>query len=157
MRGNQPMTQSRFGDLMPGTLFRCMPAAALLVAMGCLEAAAQSRAPGGGGPVGGGPTGTTPFSQTYRRPAISPYNQISNYAQNPQMFQNVYQQMVMPQLEQQQQMIQQMQQGRQLGRLQNQIQQIQRDTSARQIDEMIRPTGHRTTFQNYSHFYPQAR
>ena len=142
---------------MPRTLVQCMSAAALLVAMSCLEAVAQSRAPGGGGPVGGGPNGNTPFSQTYRRPAISPYNQISNYAQNPQMFQNVYQQMVMPQLEQQQQQIQQMQQGRQIGRLQNQIQQIQRDTSARQIDETIRPTGHRTTFQNYSHFYPMPR
>lgn len=107
--------------------------------------------------MGGGPGTATPFSQTYRRPALSPYNQISNYAQNPQLFQNVYQQMVLPQVEQQQQQIMQLQQGRQLGRLQNQVQQIQRDTSARQIDETIRPTGHRTTFQNYSHFYPTAR
>jgi hypothetical protein len=40
-----------------------------------------------------------------------------------------------------------------MGSLQNQVQQIQRDTSARQIDESIRPTGHRATYMNYSHFY----
>jgi hypothetical protein len=40
-----------------------------------------------------------------------------------------------------------------MGRLQNQVQQIGRDTSARQLDESIRPTGHRATYMNYSHFY----
>lgn len=157
MRTDASMSHPSPGRAVRDLLVRTMFVGALVVAIGSSEASAQSRAPGGGGPVGGGPNGTTPFSQTYRRPAISPYNQISNYAQNPQMFQNVYQQMVMPQLEQQQQMIQQMQQGRQIGRMQSQIQQIQRDTSARQIDETIRPTGHRTTFQNYSHFYPMPR
>jgi len=37
------------------------------------------------------------------------------------------------------------------------VQQIQRSTAGRQIDETIRPTGHASTFQNLSHFYPAAR
>jgi hypothetical protein len=101
--------------------------------------------------------GTLPFSSIYRRPAISPYNQIANFSQNPLQSQNVYQQIVVPQQQQQQQLISQMQQSRQLNKLQNQVQQIQRDTSSRQIDESIRPTGHRATFQNLSHYYPQPR
>ena len=101
--------------------------------------------------------GSTPFSSTYRRPAISAYQQLSNFANNPQASGNIYQQMVVPLQQQQQQQIEQMQQGRRIGKLQNQVQQIQRDTSNRQLDESIRPTGHRATFQNLSHFYPQAR
>ena len=101
--------------------------------------------------------GTLPFSSVYRRPVISPYNQIANFSQNPMQNQNVYQQMVVPQLQQQQQQIEQLQQSRRLNKIQNQVQQIQRDTTARQVDESIRPTGHRATYQNLSHFYPQTR
>jgi len=101
--------------------------------------------------------GNLPFSSVYRRPVISPYNQIANFAQNPLQNQNVYQQLVVPQLQQQQQQITQLQQARQMTKMQNQVQQIQRDTSARQVDESIRPTGHRATFQNLSHFYPPQR
>lgn len=118
--------------------------------------AQQRGGPQSGGVIGGGP-GTAPFSGGYRRPAISPYTMMANYGQNPAMFPNIYQQQVQPQLLQQQQQMEQISQSRQLSRLQNQVQQIQRDTSARQIDETIRPTGHRTTFQNYSHFYPMGR
>jgi hypothetical protein len=96
---------------------------------------------------------TLPFNSIYRRPALSPYNQIAQQAFNPLMNQNVYQQQVMPQVQQQQQVLEQLQTRRQMGSLQNQVQQIQRDTSARQIDESIRPTGHRATYMNYSHFY----
>lgn len=99
--------------------------------------------------------GNLPFSSIYRRPALSPYNQIANFSQNPLQSQNVYQQIVVPQLQQQQQQVTQLQQARQMTKIQNQVQQIQRDTSARQVDESIRPTGHRATFQNLSHFYPQ--
>jgi len=99
--------------------------------------------------------GQLPFSNMYSRPAISPYNQISNYAANPQQFQNVYQQTVLPQLQQQQQQLTQLQQARQMNKMQNQVQQIQRDTRGRQIDETIRPTGHASTYQNLSHFYPR--
>lgn len=98
-----------------------------------------------------------PFTQTFRRPALSPYMQLQQQSFNPLQNQNVYQMQVMPQLEQQRQQITQLQQSRQLGRLQNQVQQIQRDTSSRQVDESIRPTGHRATYMNYSHFYPASR
>ena len=83
--------------------------------------------------------------------------QLQQQGMNPLQNQNVYQTTVQPQLQQQQQQITQLQQSRQLGKLQNQVQQIQRDTSGRQIDESIRPTGHRATYMNYSHFYPAAR
>ncbi len=72
---------------------------------------------------------------------------------NPLQQQNIYQTQVQPQLQQQQQQIEQLQQRRQMSRLQNQVQQIGRDTSNRQIDESIRPTGHRATYMNYSHYY----
>ena len=100
---------------------------------------------------------STPFSQTYRRPTVSPYLQLQQQGLNPLQNQNIYQTMVQPQLQQQQQQIQQLQQGRQLSKLQNQVQQIERGTSARQIDETIRPTGSRATYMNYSHFYPAQR
>jgi len=105
----------------------------------------------------GGRESGLPFSSTYRRPAISPYNNLSTFANNPNVSSNIYQQIVMPLQQQQQQQVQQLQQGRQLGKLQNQVQQIQRDTTSRQVDESIRPTGHRATYMNYSHFYPAAR
>jgi hypothetical protein len=108
----------------------------------------------GGGSRGGA---DLPFSQTYRRPTVSPYMQLQQQGMNPLQNQNVYQTTVQPQLQQQQQQITQLPQSRQLGKLQNQVQQIQRDTSGRQIDESIRPTGHRATYMNYSHFYPAAR
>jgi len=103
-----------------------------------------------------GPNGTTPFAQTYRRPTVSPYMQLQQQGMNPLQNQNVYQTVVQPLMQQQQQQIEQLSQSRRLGNLQNQVQQIQRDTSARQIDESIRPTGHRATYMNYSHYYGQS-
>ena len=128
--------------------------ALLVAAIGC---GAAGVAMAQQGQRGQGGQGSLPFSSTYRRPVISPYNQIANFSQNPMQNQNVYQQMVVPQLQQQQQQIEQMQQARRLNSIQGQVQQIQRDTSARQVDESIRPTGHRATFQNLSHFYPPTR
>jgi len=101
--------------------------------------------------------GQLPFSNTYNRPALSPYNQLQQNIYNPLASQTVYQQQIQPQLQQQQQQLQQVQQTRQLNKLQNQVQQIQRDTRGRQIDETIRPTGHASTYQNLSHFYPARR
>ena len=98
-----------------------------------------------------------PFSTVYRRPNVSPYIQLQQQGMNPLQNQNVYQTLVQPQMQQQQQAIEQLRQSRQMSRMQNQVQQIQRDTSARQVDESIRPTGHRATFQNLSHFYPPTR
>jgi hypothetical protein len=122
------------------------PLAAIALA---LLAAGQACAQNGGG--------QKPFEGIYRRPALSPYQQLSNFGNNPQAAPNIYQQMVQPLQQQQEQQIQAMSQGRQINRLQNQVQQIQRGTTARQVDETIRPTGHASTFQNLSHFYPSAR
>ncbi len=128
--------------------------AILVAAIGCGAAGVAMAQQGQRGQRG---QGSLPFSTVYRRPVISPYNQIANFAQNPLQNQNIYQQMVVPQLQQQQQQIEQLQQARRLNTIQGRVEQIQRDTSARQIDESIRPTGHRATFQNLSHFYPQTR
>ena len=105
----------------------------------------------------------SPFSETYRRPSVSPYTMLSNGAfnttngglgvagaTNPL----IYQQLVQPRVEQEQQFITQMQQGRQLNRLQSRVTEIQQGTTARQVNEQIRPTGHAATYQNLSHFYP---
>jgi len=105
---------------------------------------------------GGGAGGELPFSNsTYRRPAVSPYMSLQEQGFNPLQTQNIYQTSVMPRLQQQQQQIEQLTQRRQMQRLQNQVQQIGRDTFSRQIDESIRPTGHRATYMNYSHYYQQ--
>jgi hypothetical protein len=103
---------------------------------------------------GGGGGGELPFSNsTYRRPTVSPYLNLQQQGLNPMQAQNVYQTMIQPQIQQQQQQIEQLSQRRQMSRLQNQVQQIGRDTTGRQIDESIRPTGHRATYLNYSHYY----
>jgi hypothetical protein len=103
---------------------------------------------------GGGGGGELPFANsTYRRPVVSPYTQLQQMGTNPLQAQNVYQQMVQPQVQQQQQQIEQQSQRRQMSKLQNQVQQIGRDTTGRQVDESIRATGHRATYMNYSHYY----
>lgn len=109
------------------------------------------------GHAGAQSPGGKPFEDIYRRPAVSAYNQISNFSDNPQAAGQIYQQMVLPLQQQEQQRIEQMTQRRQVGRLQNQVQQIQRDTSSRQLDETIRPTGHASTYMNYSHYYQQRQ
>ena len=105
------------------------------------------------GAQAGGSNGALPFANNYRRPTVSPYMQLQQQGYNPMQTQNVYQTMVQPQVQQQQQEIEQISQRRQMGKLQNQVQQIGRDTSSRQLDESIRPTGHRATYLNYSHYY----
>lgn len=109
--------------------------------------------------------GMAPFSETYRRPSVSPYTMLSNGgagavnglgvagATNPL----IYQQLVQPRVQQEQQFISQMQQGRQISSLQSRVTQIQQGTTERQVNEQIRPTGHAATYQNLSHFYPQGR
>ena len=129
-----------------------VPAAFMIVLSGlAAEAHAQNR---------------TPFSDTYRRPAVSPYTMLASGGGgvvgpggvvagtfNPL----VYQQLIQPREEQERQFVSQMQQGREINGLQNQVKQIQRGTSERQVNEQIRPTGHSATFQNLSHFYPGGR
>ena len=99
-----------------------------------------------------------PFSNIYTRPVVSPYSMLSSQANNPlNLNPNVYQTQVLPQLQQQRQQKTLLTQNKQIGGLQNKVQSIQRSTSARQIDEMIRPTGHASTFMNMSHYYPRSR
>ena len=106
---------------------------------------------------------SAPFSETYRRPSVSPFTMLTNGAFNTNngglgvagaTNPLIYQQLVQPRVEQEQQFITQMQQGRQLNRLQSRVTEIQQGTTARQVNEQIRPTGHAATYQNLSHFYP---
>jgi len=104
------------------------------------------------------PGGNLPFTNVYQRPAVSPYTMLGGGgvnalnlpgANNPL----VYQQLIQPRLEQERQQTTMLRQNRQIGNLQNQVRSIQRDTSMRQIDRSIRPTGHASTFMNTSRFY----
>jgi hypothetical protein len=128
---------------------------AMLALAGSTAQAQPARSTFSAGRTGGGSGGgELPFSNSsYRRPTVSPYMQLQQQGYNPMMNQNVYQTMVQPQVQQQQQQIEQISQRRQMSKLQNQVQQIGRDTSSRQLDESIRPTGHRATYMNYSHYY----
>jgi Ca2+-dependent lipid-binding protein len=117
-------------------------AGALLAA--AFAATAEAQAPG-----------SKPFQDTYRRPTVSPYLQLQQQGMNPLQNQNIYQTLVQPQIQQQQQQIEMLAQRRQLGKVQGQVQQIQQSSQARQINETIRPTGHASTYMNYSHYYPQ--
>lgn len=124
-----------------------------VAACGCLaggEALAQR-------PMAGTSGGQRPFENIYRRPTVSPYLQMQQQGMNPLQNQNIYQTMVQPQLEQQRQQIEQINQRRQMGQMQNQMRQMQQSSQARQLDETIRPTGHASTYMNYSHFYRMAR
>ena len=97
-----------------------------------------------------------PFQNTYRRPNLSPYNQLTQQNMNPQQGQTIYQTAIQPQLEQQRQQIEQLQQRRQMSQIQSQVANMNSPRS-RQLDESIRPTGHASTYMNYSHYYPMAR
>ncbi|MGB8853783.1 MAG: hypothetical protein WCC69_09480 [Pirellulales bacterium] len=113
--------------------------------------------------------GQLPFSSTntYRRPTVSPYTMLAQPGGggmgggvNPTtggVNPLVYQQLIQPRFDQESQIVGGMQQARQINNLQNRVQQIQRDTSSRQVNESIRPTGHSATYLNMSHYYPGAR
>ncbi len=125
--------------------------AAGLLAISMLPADALAQGPGGG---------SLPFSGIYKRPVMSPYTALGFAAMNPVAMgqggtADIYQNQILPRLELERQQVEQMRQRKQIGGLNNQVRQIQRDTRMRQIDETIRPTGHASTFQNLSHFYPQ--
>lgn len=122
-----------------------------IAACGCLAASGEALAQR---PMG---QNQRPFENTYRRPNVSPYLNLQNQGFNPLQTQDIYQTQVLPQMEQQRQQIEQLNQRRQMGQLQNQVRQIQQRPQERQFDETIRPTGHASTFMNYSHFYPPRR
>jgi TolA-binding protein len=139
------MTTARFGGFSRPAIGLLLAACGGLMLTG--EAQAQSP----------GQTGQRPFENTYRRPTVSPYLQLQQQGMNPLQNQNIYQTMVQPQMQQQQQQIEQLQQRRQLNKMQGQVRQIEQSSQARQFDETIRPTGHASTYMNYSHYYPQQR
>jgi hypothetical protein len=114
---------------------------------------------GGGFARGQGPT---PFADTYRRPAVSPYTMLgpggaggvapgggAGAGFNPL----VYQQLIQPRVQQEQGIVSQIRQGRQIDGLSNRVQQIQQGTLSRQVSGQIRPTGHAATYLNLSHYY----
>jgi hypothetical protein len=125
-------------------------AAAGFAALTILPGEARAQGPGGG---------SLPFSNIYRRPVLSPYSALGFAAGQANPLgggaTDIYQNQILPRLELERQQVEQMRQRKQIGGLTNQVQQIQRGTGMRQIDETIRPTGHASTFQNLSHFYPQ--
>ena len=122
-------------------------AAAVVGLSAGLIAAGQSHAQG---------PGNKPFENTYRRPNVSPYNQLTQQGFNPLQSQTIYQQLVQPQMQQQQQQIEQLQQRRQMQQVQAQVASMN-TARGRQLDASIRPTGHASTYMNYSHFYPMPR
>jgi len=104
------------------------------------------------------PGGNLPFTNIYQRPAVSPYTMLGNtaaggMATNPTANPLVYQQLIQPRMEQERQQTTMLRQNRQIGTLQNQVRSIQRDTSMRQFDRSIRPTGHASTFMNTSRYF----
>jgi len=102
--------------------------------------------------------GAIPFSNTYRRPSVSPMTMMGTgvgagfdgVAGNGL----VYQQLIQPRNMQEQQVISQMQQGRAISTLQGRVAENERRVTAR-FDQTIRPTGHASTYMNLSHYYPR--
>lgn len=132
----------------------CLPRLVpLVLAAACLacgtEAAAQ-------GPVGGGPNGSSPpFANIYKRPTLSPYTALGFQGSNPLTGSTLgaMQGLVRQQQQVQSQMQMGVQQSRQISQLQGQVRNIQR-VAPNRASESIRPTGHASTFQNLSHYYP---
>jgi len=136
-----------------GSLLVAMAAIGTVGLIDTAHAQPSARRDYSAGARAGGSNAALPFANNYRRPAVSPYMQLQEQGFNPLQSQNIYQTAVQPRVQLEQQAIEQISQRRQMGKLQNQVQQIGRDTSARQLDESIRPTGHRATYLNYSHYY----
>jgi TolA-binding protein len=147
------MVTNRFATCVRTAVPLTSLALALLAGIRAAEAQ-PGRSTYSAGPAERQAGGELPFSNSvYRRPTVSPYLNLQQQGYNPLQSQNIYQTVVQPQVQQQQQQIEQLSQRRQMQKLQNQVQQIGRDTTGRQVDESIRPTGHRATYMNYSHYY----
>lgn len=101
--------------------------------------------------------GSLPFNQTYRRPNVSAYQQLNNFAMNPQQQTALYQQFVQPLQQQQATLIEQMSMSQRLGDVQQQVSTLSTSSQSRVLDATIRPTGHASTYLNMSHFYPASR
>ena len=99
--------------------------------------------------------GAPPFSDTYRRPSVSPMTMLgTGVGAGVGGNALVYQQLVQPRSQQEGQIISQMQQGRAISTLRGDVQKAEQRVTAR-FDQTIRPTGHAATYMNYSHFYRQ--
>jgi hypothetical protein len=96
----------------------------------------------------------TPFSNIYRRPSVNPMTMLGTGGGVGTGNPLVFQQLIQPRFDQERSVISQMQQGRRIGSLQTQVNALGR--GAARMEETIRPTGHITTYQNLSHFYPSA-
>jgi len=101
--------------------------------------------------------GNLPFSNTYRRPSVSPMTMMGagggvGFGAGGDGL--VYQQLVQPRNQQEQQVISQMQQGRAISTLQGRVSENEKRATAR-FDQTIRPTGHASTYMNMSHYYPR--
>lgn len=107
------------------------------------------------GPAGGA---APPFSNMYRRPALSPYTALGFQGANPMTGATLgaMQSAMQPQMQQQVQMRAAIQQSRQISQLQRQVRQVQRPMGGT-LTQTIRATGHASTFMELSHFYPQSR
>jgi hypothetical protein len=118
---------------------------AVVAAVTAGEAAAQ-------GPQDGG---NLPFSNIYRRPALSPYTALGFQGGNPLTGATLgaLQSSVQPQMMQQAQLQATLRQQRQIGQIQGQVRQIQRPAGGA-IIQTIRSTGHASHFLDMSHFYP---
>ena len=125
-------------------------AALLALAAWCRSDAALAQGPQ--------PPGEPPFSTIVRRPSLSPYTALGFQGSNPQTGATLgaIQGLVRPQQQQFAQQQQAQRQTRQLTQLQGQVRQIQQ-TPLRPMEPTIRATGHASTFQYLSHFYPTAR
>jgi len=99
--------------------------------------------------------GNLPFSNTYRRPALSPYTALGFQGGNPMTGATLgaLQAGVQPQMMQQEQIQATLRQQRQIGQIQGQARQSQRPAGG-PIIQTIRSTGHASVFMEMSHFYP---
>jgi len=133
---------------------RAWKLAALLVA-GAVVATVTAGEAAAQGSQGGG---NLPFSNFYRRPALSPYTALGFQGGNPMTGATLgaLQSAVQPQLQQQSQIQASMRQARQLGQLQGQVRQFQRPQQGGMTYQTIRATGHASQFMELSHFYPGA-
>lgn len=135
-------TSKMIQEISPRKLF-----AAAVLAVATLPTMRFAAAQGPGG---------LPFSNDYRRPSTSRYQNIANFANNPLAASNIYQSMVLPAQELDRTRLEQLSQARRLGNAQEAIRRLQMQPSGLP-DQTIRPTGHSATFLNYSHFFPTGR
>ena len=86
-------------------------------------------------------------------PAISNYQNLASFANNPLAAGTAYQTLVQPIQQIEQTRVEQISQNQRIGKLQSNVQGIESRRSGMLSDGTIRPTGHSATYLNFSHFY----